>query len=178
MKKITVREIMKLGPCYTKEQVKNLIGEGKTPLEILDLPISKSDKFWLLLRSDYIPIKQLHILACDFAQEVAYLNSDPSVQAAIDSKRLWVDNKITDEELKKASDAAWAVYVRAAPWAAAKAAADAARAASCDANADWAAWAAARAAAWAAVAAAWAADVETKQIEMVRKVFIDMGITK
>ena len=165
MKKITVREIMKLGPCYTKEQVKALIGEGKTPLEILDLPISKNDKFWLLLRSDYIPERQLHLLACNFAQEVAYLNPDPRVQAAIDSKRLWVDNKITDEELEKAADAAYAA-VRTATDAAA-----------CAANA---ANAATYAATYAAYAATYAADVdiETKQIEMVKQIFIDMGVTK
>ena len=175
MKKLTVREIMKLEPCYTKEKVKDLIGNGKTPLEILDLPISKSDKFWLLLRPKYIPEKRLHLLACDFAQEVAYLNPDPSVQAAIDTKRLWVDNKITDEELKIASDAAWSTAVRAAPWSAARAAANAARAAG--AAAARAAGAAAARAAGAAARAA-DADIETKQIEMVRKVFIDMGEIK
>jgi len=164
MKKITVREIMKFGPCdrYNVFTVFKLIKFGKTPLEILDLPISKSDKFWLLLRSDYIPIKQLHILACDFAQEVAYLNPDPRVQAAIDAKRLWIDGKITDEELKKAADAA--AY---AAWSAADAAADATRAA---------AYAAAYAAYADAADSAAAADVDigTKQIEMVRQVFIDM----
>jgi hypothetical protein len=176
MKKITVREIMKFGPCdrYNVFTVFKLIKFGKTPLEILDLEIPKSDKFWLLLRSDYIPIKQLHILACDFAQEVAYLNPDPRVQAAIDAKRLWIDNKITDEELKKAAEdvayaASWGYAARAAAYAATYAAAA------------WAAYAAARAAD-AADAAAWyaadAADVETKQIEMVRQVFIDMEVTK
>ena len=168
MKKITVEEIMKLKPCYTKEKVKDLIGSGKTPLEILDLEIPKNDKVWLLLRPEYISEKSIHLLACDFAQEVAYLNPDPSVQAAIDAKRLWIDGKITDEELKKAAeDVAYA-----ASWAAARDAAYAAWSAA----AAWAAYAAARAAA--ADAAAWyaaaAADVETKQIEMVRKVFIDM----
>ena len=161
MKKITVREIMKFGPCdrYNVFTVFKLIKFGKTPLEILDLPISKNDKFWLLLRSDYIPEKQLHLLACDFAQEVAHMNSDPRVQAAIDAKRLWIDGKITDEELKKA---------RAAAYAAARAAAAAA---------------AARTATDAAACAAWAADVadvdiETKQIEMVRQIFIDMEVTE
>ena len=147
MKKITVREIMKLGPCdrYNIFTIFKLIKFGKTPLEILGLPISKSDKFWLLLRPDYIPIKQLHILACDFAQEVAYLNSDPRVQAAIDAKRLWIDGKITDEELKKARDAAYAAYAAARAADAASAAASAAR-----------------------------ANIETKQIEMVKQIFIDM----
>ena len=171
MKKITVEEIMKWKPCsyYSEEKVQELIGEGKTPLEILDLPISKSDKFWLLLRQDYIPIKHLHLLACDFAQEVAYLNPDPRVQAAIDAKRLWVDNKITDEELKKARDAARAAW-------AADAAADAAHAAAAAAGAaSYAAIDAARADVAAAGAARAAdVDIETKQIEMVRKVFIDM----
>ena len=164
MKKITVEEIMKLEPCYTKEQVKDLIGKGKTPLEILDLPISKNDKFWLLLRPEYIPIKQFHILACDFAQDVAHMNPDPRVQAVIDAKRLWIDGKITDEELKKASDAA-------------ADAASATRAAAYAADAAWSAADAAAATRAAAYAAAYAdvdINIGTKQIEMVRKVFIDM----
>jgi len=182
MKKITVREIMKFGPCdrYNVFTVFKLIKFGKTPLEILDLPISKSDKFWLLLRSDYIPEKQLHLLACDFAQEVAYLNPDPRVQAAIDAKRLWIDGKITDEELKKAAyaaDAAARGYAaRAAAWAsraAWAAAADSTWAARAAASAAYAATYAAYAATYAATYAA-DVDVETKQIEMVRKVFIDM----
>ena len=168
MKKITVREIMKFGPCgrYNIFTVFKLIKFGKTPLEILDLPISKSDKFWLLLRSEYISERQLHLLACDFAQEVAYLNPDPSVQAAIDAKRLWVDGKITDRELKKARAAAYAAYADAAVrTAAATAARAAARATS--AAADAAAW-------YAADADAADINIGTKQIEMVRKVFIDM----
>ena len=204
MKKITVEEIMKLKPCsdYPEEKVKDLIGNGKTPLEILDLPISKSDKFWLLLRPEYISERNLHLLACDFAQDVAHMNPDPRVQAAIDAKRLWVDGKITDEELKKAKAAAYAAYAatRAAAYAACAYAAAAARAAASAADADaaaraWAvayaaraaeaayAYAATYAAAWArdaayAAASAACANVETKQIEMVRKVFIDMGVTK
>jgi len=173
MKKITVREIMKLSPCgrYNIFTVFKLIKFGKTPLEILDLEISKSDKFWLLLRSEYISERQLHLLACDFAQEVAYLNSDPRVQAAIDAKRLWIDGKITDEELKKAAYAARAADAAArgyAAWSAAYASTWAAA---------WVTGAAAYAAADAAADAA-RANIETKQIEMVRKVFIDMGVTK
>jgi len=182
MKKITVEEIMKLKPCYTEKKVESLIGSGKTPLEILDLEIPKNDKVWLLLRPEYISEKSIHLLACDFAQEVAYLNPDPRVQAAIDAKRMWVDGKITDEELEKAAraavDAARVAWADARVAWAAWAAAEAARA---DASAARAAWADARAAAMAADAAcaadaAMAADVdiETKQIERVRKVFIDM----
>ena len=204
MKKITVREIMKFGPCdrYNIFTVFKLIKFGKTPLEILDLEISKSDKFWLLLRPKYISERQLHLLACDFAQEVVYLNSDPGVQAAIDAKRLWIDGKITDEELKKARAAARAAYAatyaayaaaaaRAAAYAARAAyAADAADAATYAANAAYAATYAAdaaAAAAYAAYAATYAADaatyaadvdIETKQIEMVKQIFIDMEVTK
>ena len=77
--------------------------------------------------------------------------------------------KITDEELKKASDAAYA-DVRTATDAAAcaaNAATYATDAAACAANA----------ATYAAYAAAYAdvdINIGTKQIEMVRKVFIDM----
>jgi len=39
MNKITVAQIMKWKPCsdYPEEQVKKLIGRGKTPAQILDL---------------------------------------------------------------------------------------------------------------------------------------------
>ena len=81
MKKITVREIMELKPCsdYPEEKVKVLIGGGKTPLEILDLDIPKNDKFWLLLRPEYISERNLHLLACDFTQEVAHLKKAAAV---------------------------------------------------------------------------------------------------
>ncbi len=49
MKKITVSQIMKWGPCdrYPKERVRELIGRGKTLLEILYLYIPVRDRLWV-----------------------------------------------------------------------------------------------------------------------------------
>ena len=106
--KITVNQIMVWNPCheYTKERVTKLIGKGKTPLQIAKLKIPAQDILWVLLREEIIPARELHLLACDFAQAVAHLNLDPRVQAAIDAKRLWVDGKITNEQLSAAGAAA------------------------------------------------------------------------
>ena len=113
--KITVDQIMAWRPCseYTRERVTELIGKGKTPLQIAKLKISAQDRLWVLLREEIIPARELHLLACDFAQAVAHLNPDPRVQAAIDAKRLWVDGKITDAQLA-AAEAAWVAAGEAA----------------------------------------------------------------
>jgi len=70
MEKITVQQIMEWKPCYRypEEKVQEIIGNGKTPLEILELDLPVRDKFWLLFREEVISEKQLLILASDFAQ--------------------------------------------------------------------------------------------------------------
>ena len=90
----------------------------------------------------------IRLLACDFAQEVAHLNPDPRVQAAIDVARRYAVGNATVRELRAAYDAAYDA-ARAAAANAAEAAAHAAAYATADA-----AWAAAEAAALAAEAAA------------------------
>ncbi len=199
---ITVKQIMKWKPCpeYPKKRVIELIGDGKTPLEICDLNIPSEDRLWVLLRLEIIPELKLHELACDFAQAVAHLNPDPRVQAVIDAKRKWIKGEITNEELAAARAAALAA--RDAAWDAALAAGDAARVAAwvaagvaagyaagvaaCDArDAALAAWDAARDAArddaWvAAGVAAWdardAAEVAAlaEQLNMVKKVLQEL----
>jgi hypothetical protein len=82
------------------------------------------------------------------AKQVAHLNSDPCVKAALSAAEAWVEDPSKDNRLKckEAADAAYAADADAAY------AAYAAYAADADAAA-----AAAAAAAWAAAAAAWAA---------------------
>ena len=97
--------------------------------------------------------RELHLFACDEAERA--LNTlpasgvDPRSREAIRVKRLWIDDKVTDEELAAAWDAAWA-----AAWAAASAAAWHAAWAAASAAASAAAWDAANAAAWDAERAA------------------------
>ena len=169
---ITTEQIMSWRPCgrYNESIVSDLIGDGKTPIEITELMIPAEDRLWVLLRQDIIPEIQLHSLACDFAQAVSHLNQDPRVQAAIDAKRKWIAGKISDKELEAAREATWEAAMaaaRAAAWAAAMAAAMAA-----------AAREAARAAAMeAAMAAAWAATWE-KQLNIVKTYLKNLEETK
>jgi hypothetical protein len=115
----------------------------------------------------------LHEFACRCAEDALALVEQPDARsvAAIESKRKWLDGKITDEELDSASAAAWAASrdaraaARAEAWATLDAALYVARAASraaARAAARDAAWddalAAAQAAAEAAAEAAWAAS--------------------
>lgn len=136
MKKITVKQIMAYGPCsaYTEPRVKELIGKGKTPLELCTLNIPIEDIFWVLFREKIIPDMELHELACKFAEDAlkaerkAGREPHPDSWNAIKIKRQWMKGKATDEELS-AAWAAWAAAEAAeAAWAA-RAAAEAAEAA-------------------------------------------------
>ena len=172
---ITTEQIMSWSPCdrYNESIVSDLIGDGKTPIEITELEISVEDRLWVLLRPEIIPEMDLHSIACDFAQAVSHLNQDPRVQAAIDAKRKWIAGKISDKELEAARAAAWAATWEAAAgaaaaWAAARSAAMAAAGAEARAAACAAALAAAgAAAAWAAARAAREAAMK-KQLNIVK----------
>jgi len=168
---ITTEQIMSWNPCdrYNEGIVSDLIGDGKTPLEIAELEITIKDRLWVLLRTDIIPEIQLHSIACDFAQAVSHLNQDPRVQAAIDAKRKWIAGKISDKELEAAMAAAWAATWEATGEAA-MAAAMAATMAAAMATARAAAMAAAREV---AMAAAW-----EKQLNIVKTYLKNLEETK
>jgi hypothetical protein len=166
--KITADMIIEWEPCesYTPEMIREGIGDGKTPLEICDLNIPAGDKLWVLLREEIIPAKDLHELACQFAEGILHRERaagrepHPESWNAVEVKRRWLAGEATDEELSTAGSAA-----SATAWAAASAAAW---------DAAWAtAWAAASAAAWdaardAARDAAWDA-AWAEQLGIVRE---------
>lgn len=148
MKTVTVEQFRKFGPCWlgTAE------GRGKfaritaiknewTALDVLNLPdVSVEDKFWSVLREEFIDVPILHEFACRCAEyALSFVESpDPRSIAAIEAKRKWLRGKITDAELHAARAAALDAISSAAQVAAWVAASDTARGA---------AWAAARAAA-------------------------------
>ena len=122
---------------------------------MLNLPdVSVEDKFWSVLREEFIDVPILHEFACRCAEyALSFVESpDPRSIAAIEAKRKWLRGKITDAELH----AARASALDAVSSAAMDAAMDAARVPA------WAAaWAAARAAAMdAARAVALAATMD------------------
>ena len=167
--KISIEQILSWGPCGEYDTSNKIIAKTdddwpKTPIEIASLDIPAADRLWVLLRPEIISEKRLHLLACDFAEDVLHIfetkyPDDIRPRLAIDIKRMWVAGGVTDAELDAAGAAAGAAAwaARDAAWAAR----DAARAAAWDAARD-AAWAARAAARDAARDAAW-----EKQLQMV-----------
>lgn len=144
MKTVTVEQFRKFGPCW----LETAEGRGKfariaaiknewTALDVLNLPdVSVEDKFWSVLREEFIDVPILHEFACRCAEyALSFVKSpDPRSIAAIEAKRKWLRGKITDAELDAARTDVELYAAQAAAWGVA--------------------WAAATAAAW---GAAWAA---------------------
>ena len=167
MKTVTVEQFRKFGPCW----LETAEGRGKfariaaiknewTALDVLNLPdVSVQDKFWSVLREEFIEAPILHEFACRCAEYALSFVESPDLRsiAAIEAKRKWLRGEITDAELDVACDVAWDAAHDAAMYAARIAARVAAQ------DVAWviarviaqdAAWAAAKAA---ARAATWAA---------------------
>jgi len=139
----TLSEIRKHDPCGSGWS-KLLKGLGKTGADDEVLPLERileisglDDALWSL-RSVAGIERQARLYACDCAQRVSHLNTDPRVQACIDTARKFANGESTEQELA----AAGAARAAGAAWDSARAAgaAGAARAAG-------AAWDSARAAA-------------------------------
>ena len=163
MKTVTVEQFRKFGPCW----LETAEGRGKfariaaiknewTALDVLNLPdVSVQDKFWSVLREEFIDAPILHEFACRCAEyALSFVESpDPRSIAAIEAKRKWLRGKITDAELDaargEARDAAHDAAMYAARIAARVAAQDVAWVIARVIAQD-AAWAAARNVVWSA----------------------------
>lgn len=120
---ITADQIMEHDPCptnYPRSRIEELIGEGKTALEILDLDIPAVDRIWVLtckgLLSEHI--QRLFAAAC---AEGALLRErdlgrepDPRSWGAIRAVKLYAEGNCSLADLVAARDAA-----SAAAWGAA-----------------------------------------------------------
>ena len=161
MKTVTVEQFRKFGPCWLetaegREKFARIaaIRNEWTALDVLNLPdVSVQDKFWSVLREEFIEAPILHEFACRCAEYALSFveGSDPRSIAAIEAKRKWLRGEITDAELDvargeardaahdaamyaariaarvAAQDVAWViarVIAQDAAWAAAKAAAN------------------------------------------------------
>ena len=128
MKTVTVEQFRKFGPCW----LETAEGRGKfariaaiknewTALDVLNLPdVSVQDKFWSVLREEFIEAPILHEFACRCAEyALSFVESpDPRSIAAIEAKRKWLRGEITDAELDVACDVAWDAAHDAAMYAA------------------------------------------------------------
>jgi hypothetical protein len=74
MKTVSVGDVLAWNPCrrYTKEVVEKLFAgrEKLSALEILDLDILVEDRFWALLRNDFLSDRDLRLFAADCAEQV------------------------------------------------------------------------------------------------------------
>ena len=176
MKTITIQDLRDLDPCYdpTKYLPEDWKGNLIDILDVKDCPVK--DRLWVVLRKEFIDEKTLHLLACDFAENVlpiwykyAAKNKYYNAPAwAIEVKRRWVNGYASTSSLAEAAEtaveASWAAEEEAeeASWAGAAAEAAAASraveaaeaAASRAVEASWAV----EAAAARAVEASWAAS--------------------
>jgi len=154
LKRFTIDQVMPWRPCYSREEVAAVFGRYKymTLARLLASKLSDADKLWCLLRPEVIPEKQLHLLACEYAERAlkrerkAGREPDPRSWAAVETKRRWVAGEASDEELSAARASARAAArasASARAWAAASAEASAWASASASASAS--AWAAASA---------------------------------
>ena len=128
MKTVTVEQFRKFGPCWLetaegREKFARIaaIKNEWTALDVLNLPdVSVQDKFWSVLREEFIEAPILHEFACRCAEYALSFveGSDPRSIAAIEAKRKWLRGEITDAELAAACDAAWDAAHDAAMYAA------------------------------------------------------------
>ena len=128
MKTVTVEQFRKFGPCWLetaegREKFARIaaIRNEWTALDVLNLPdVSVQDKFWSVLREEFIEAPILHEFACRCAEyALSFVESpDPRSIAAIEAKRKWLRGEITDAELDVACDVAWDAAHDAAMYAA------------------------------------------------------------
>ena len=156
---INLEVIKELDPCinglnnYIKHH-KDFEGSIIDFLQLDNVPVD--DKFWVILREEFLPTNLIHRFAIYCAKEVLHnfesvYPKDDRPRKAIEAKELYLDGKITLDELNIARSAASAAARSAASAAARSAARSAASAAG---YVSAAASAAARSAASAAVSAA------------------------
>ena len=116
--KLTYQKIKDLYPCYDPIKYIPENWEG-TVFDILDLEgPSIGDKFWVILREDFIPSSILHEFGYQCAEHVLHFferefPNDLMPREAIEAKRKWVRGEITNKELEASKNAAWEAHATA-----------------------------------------------------------------
>ena len=123
----TVDDVMKWRPCYSRAKVKKLFGRRRS-VTLVDMlssgELSDHDAIWCACRA--MDDRQRRLFACDCADSVVRLTTDPRAAVCIAVARRYADGLATSEELRTACAAADAAAACAAAYDAACAAAYAA----------------------------------------------------
>lgn len=176
MKKLTIETIRSWKPCYDPTKYLNEDWTG-TVLDLLDnkvIPIQ--DRFWCVLRTDFLSEKLLRLFAVWCARSVQHLMEDERSIKAIDVAEAFANGRATEEELRAARAAASAAYdtvCAAVMYAASADDSAAARAARAAASAASAAYDADCAAVMDAACAAASAAARVAQVAKLREMIID-----
>ena len=122
--KITRELLRRWGAYYDDLRIAALVPEdGLTPLEVAALDIPEEDRLLVLLREDFIPARELRLLACDWAEAACRKAgwNDERSHTAIAVARRHADGEASESELAEAASAAWAAAEEVvAAWAAAE----------------------------------------------------------
>ena len=133
LKTITVPMIRDWQPCYdpTEKLPEDWTG---TVLDVLGLEcVSVADRFWVILRSDFLSEKLMRLFAVWCARQVEHLMEDQISKDALNVAERFANGQATLEELGASWDASWYAAMgaamavargaaRAAAWYAARAA--------------------------------------------------------
>ena len=100
-------------PCgrYPRERLERLIGEGITPLDLMDLRrfrgVPPRDRRWVLLRESVLPAKVLGLFACAIVERLMRRVGwkDERSWAAVAVARRYARGEASDEELGAAAAA-------------------------------------------------------------------------
>lgn len=113
LKTITLDQFMYFQPCYDKARIQEIAGNKKdwNALDILALNIPAKDRFWSVLREEFIDAPILHEFACQCAEEAfkAIDEPDPRSVNAVKTKRKWLKGAASDSELGEAASEAWCI---------------------------------------------------------------------
>jgi len=112
MKTVTVEQFLKFNPCYPPEQICKIAGNKTewTALDVLvleDVPLG--DRFWAVLREEFLDAPILHEFACRCVEETLGIvnNLDEHTARYITVKREWLKGKVMTSELHVAREFVW-----------------------------------------------------------------------
>ena len=114
MKKVTLKEALNSGACYTDTQIKALFGKRKTLTvkQIVALNIPDKDKVWALTRSHFLDTKEKAVRFAVFCAEQCIEHfekrfpDDKRPRGAIEAAKAWLQNPTAADAAAYAADAA------------------------------------------------------------------------
>ncbi len=108
--KITVDMIMAMDPCdeYPESRIRELLGPGLTPLEVLALDIPARDRIWAILNKLIFMNQTMHLIACDI-EDYALSQVETPDRRDLVKRKLIEGKEVSREAWEVALEVAWAV---------------------------------------------------------------------